>query len=100
MDLENLEWISVEERLPDEGVHVWVLGVTDDSVPVCYADGEDHSNDPRRPMMMWTCKRTKKDQYTDGNGFLRIYPYGQFVITHWFPIPKLDGKEIYETLPE
>lgn len=98
MDLENLEWISVEERLPDEGVHVWVLGVDEGRIPVCYADGEDHSNE-HRPMMMWACKRMKKDRHTDGNGFMRIHPYGEFVITHWFPIPKLNGKDIYETLP-
>ena len=99
MDLEKLEWISVKERLPREREQVWVLGVLDDSIPVYYADGEDHSNDPRRPMQMWVCKRTEKDQYTDGNGFMRIRPYGQFVITHWFPIPKLNGEEVFETLP-
>ena len=98
MNLENLEWISVEERLPNEGVQVWVLGVLDESVPVCSCNGESLTDD-RRPMQMWICKRTEKNQHTDGNGFLRIYPYGQFVITHWFPIPKLNRKEVFATLP-
>ena len=100
MDLENLEWISVEERLPDEGVHVLVYGVLDEELlPNC--------GTPYKVLFaglqtraVFTTKRIKPSCVTDGNGFARIYPYSHLRITHWFPIPKLDGKDIYETLPE
>lgn len=48
---------------------------------------------------VWITKRSKNGSYTDGNGFLRLHRYGHLAISHWLPIPLLDGKEIFETLP-
>ena len=48
---------------------------------------------------VWIDKRVRPDEHTDGHGFLKIGGHGHFAITHWLPIPKLEGQEIFETLP-
>ena len=82
---DGLEWISVEERLPPEREHVWVLGIEEQ-----LGINTKHT---------WISKRKKPDSHTDGYGFIKT-DHGHLRITHWFPIPKLDGKELFETLPE
>ena len=82
---DGLEWISVYERLPPEHEYVWVLGIEEQF--------------GRKVKQTWVTKRKKPDSYTDGYGFIKA-GQGHIRITHWFPIPKLNGKEIYETLPE
>lgn len=100
MDTKNLEWISVEQLLPDMGVHVLVYGVLDEELlPNC---GTPYKVlfAGQQTRAVFTTKRIKPSGVTDGNGFARIHPYAHLRVTHWFPIPKLNGKEIYETLPE
>lgn len=83
MDFTENKWISVGDCLPEPGVHVFVYGVLDDSFKG----------------IVWITKRIKPCHCTDGNGFARLNGYGHFAITHWLPIPKLNDKEIFETLP-
>ena len=87
MEVIENKWISVEDRLPDPGVHVFVTGVPD--VQYCVSKQRD----------VWVTKRVKPSEHTDGHGFLKFGGYGYLVITHWLPIPQLNGKEIFETLP-
>jgi len=90
--MEEQKWISVEERLPEPGVHVFVYGVLDESFHgVVFGDIKYHD--------IWITKRIKPCQHTDGNGFARIHGRGHLAITHWLPIPKIGGQEIFETLP-
>ena len=100
MDLENLEWISVEERLPDERVNVLVYGVLDETLLPEFGTPYKilFAGQPTRAV--FTTKRIKPSGVTDGNGFARFYPYGHLRVTHWFPIPKINGKVLFETLPE
>lgn len=86
------KWISIGERLPEPGEHVFVYGVLDESFDgIVLGDIKYHD--------VWITKRIKPSQHTDGNGFARIHGHGHFAITHWLPIPKLEGQEIFETLP-
>lgn len=92
MDFTGNKWISVGERLPVPGEHVFVYGVLDksfDGVVLGYI----------KPRDIWITKRIKPCQHTDGNGFARLKGYGHFAITHWLPIPKLNDEEIFATLP-
>jgi hypothetical protein len=89
--IEN-KWISIGECLPEPGVYVFVYGVLDESFQgIVWGD--------IRRRDIWITKRIKPGQHTDGNGFARLHGYGHLSITHWLPIPELDGKEIFETLP-
>ena len=88
MEVIENKWISVEERLPEPGVHVFVTGVPDEQY--CHVS---------RRRDAWINKRVKPSEHTDGYGFLKAGGNGHFVITHWLPIPKLNGQEIFETLP-
>ena len=92
MDFTENKWISVGDRLPEPGEHVFVHGVLDESFK-----GVVLGNIKRRDI--WITKRIKPCQCTDGNGFARLNGYGHLAITHWLPIPKLNDKEIFETLP-
>jgi hypothetical protein len=87
-NMELNEWISVKKRLPELGKHVFVTGVPDEKY--CKVS-------KRRDV--WIDKRVQPDEHTDGLGFLKIGGHGHFAITHWLPIPKIDGQEIFETLP-
>ena len=91
--MEQNEWISVEERLPKLGEHVFVYGELDPSF-----DGIIFPGMPSNKFV-WINKRIKKSQHTDGNGFLRLHLRGHLSISHWLPIPKINGQEIFETLP-
>lgn len=64
-------FISVKDRLPELRECVLVLGVVDVNIPIFNSDG---------------------------NGFLLLKFHEEYKITHWFPIPKLDGKELYERI--
>ena len=92
MEVTENKWISVDERLPEPGVHIFVYGVLDDSFAGIVLGNITHR-------AVWITKRIKPGQHTDGNGFARLWGYGHFAITHWLPIPKVDGQEIFETLP-
>ena len=87
------EWISVEERLPELGEHVFVYGELDPAF-----DGVIYPGMPPKKHI-WISKRIKQSQHTDGNGFMRMYLRGHLAISHWLPIPKMNGQEIFETLP-
>ena len=100
MNLENLEWICVEERLPDERVHVLVYGVLDENLLPNMGTPYKILFAGQATRAVFTTKRIKPSACTDGNGFARFHPYGHLRITHWFPIPKLNGEELFETLPE
>lgn len=90
------EWISVEERLPDLNEQVFVIGQIGDTLtPVRNSDG---TVTYRKPIKIWITKRIDGDRFNDGNGFLRIYPHGGDEITHWFPIPKLNGESTFLVL--
>jgi hypothetical protein len=95
--LEKQQWISVGEKLPKLREQVFVLGQLDDSIPICSSGNEAPK---QKPLNIWITKRADCANYTDGNGFIRLYPYGQFIITHWFPIPQINGIDVYPTLPE
>lgn len=92
MDFTENKWTSVGDRLPDPGVHVFVYGVLDNSFKGFVLGNMKHCD-------IWITKRIKPCHCTDGNGFARLRGYGHFAITHWLPIPKLNDKEIFETLP-
>lgn len=89
---ESSGWISVKERLPEIGEHVFVYGVLDESLQgaVC-GDIKNHA--------VWITTRIKPGMHTDGNSFARMHGYAHLAISHWMPIPKINGQEIYETLP-
>lgn len=90
--MEEQKWISVAERLPEPGVHVFVYGEIDPSF-----GGVIFPDMPAK--YVWITKRIKPSNCTDGYGFAKIHMRGHLAITHWLPIPKLNGQEIYETLP-
>jgi hypothetical protein len=100
MDLEKLEWISVEERLPEERVHVLVYGVLDPALLPNMGTPYKILMAGQVPRAVFVTKRIRVSGVTDGYGFARFYPYGHLRVTHWFPMPKLNGKEVFETLPE
>lgn len=87
-----MEWVCVNDQLPPLGVEVFVYGIIDPSFDKPLIAGM-----PKKSI--WVNKRIKTSNYTDGNGFMRLSRYGHLMITHWLPIPKLNGKEIFETLP-
>lgn len=69
----EFKWISVEERLPDMDEDVLVM-----------AHMPDNDNQYLPP---YFCRRIESKEHSDGNGFMKIYPMGCCVITHWFPVP-------------
>ena len=93
MEVVENKWISVEERLPEYGVNVFVYGELDPSFEGVIFPGMP----PRK--YVWITKRIKPDKHTDGNGFIRLYLRGHLAIKYWLPIPKLNEQEIFETLP-
>ena len=92
MEYQN-EWISVKEQLPEPGVHVFVYGELDPAFEGTIFPGMPNNK------AVWITKRIQQSQHTDGNGFIRVHLRGHLAISHWLPIPKLNGQEIYETLP-
>lgn len=71
----SLEWIDVEERLPELDEEVLVRA--------------KHTR-YNFPDVMYVCKRGVDARYTDGNGFLRLWDYRDYAITHWWYIPKVN----------
>ena len=94
---ENLNFISVKDRLPELRECVLVFGVLDASIPIFNSDGERIYH-PDKVFDVWFNKRTEPSEHTDGNGFLLLKFHEEYKITHWFPLPKLDGKELYERI--
>ena len=92
MDFTENKWISVGERLPEIGEHVFVHGVLDESFEGVVLGSIKYRD-------IWITKRIRNGRCTDGNGFARLHGYGHFSITHWLPIPKLNDEEIFATLP-
>lgn len=90
-------FISVKDRLPELRECVLVFGVLDANIPIFNSDGERiyHTD---KVFDIWFNKRTEPSEHTDGNGFLLLKFYKEYKITHWFPLPKLDGKELYERI--
>ena len=88
-----MEWINVEDRLPELGVHVFVYGEIDPSFEGVILPGMPSKK------YVWITKRINPSNVTDGNGFCRMYLRGHLDIKYWLPIPKLNGEEIFETLP-
>lgn len=99
MEVKN-EWISVNDRLPDFGVHVFVYGEnpTERTVNETSRVIRFVLTDRKVGKDVWISKRVCPNNYTDGNGFFRVYGYSHLTITHWLPIPLMNGKEIFETL--
>lgn len=90
-------FICVKDRLPELRESVLVFGVLDANIPIFNSDGERiyHSD---KVFDVWFNKRTEPSEHTDGNGFLLLKFHEEYKITHWFPLPKLDGKELYERI--
>ena len=86
MEEKKLKWISVNERLPEAEKEVFVYG---QEKPQEYGNGLKCLFPPIT--RVWLCKRAETpSQHTDGNGFLRLYGYGIYEITHWFPVPTFE----------
>jgi hypothetical protein len=62
-----IEWISVEDRMPEEGVHNWVLGYT--------------------PYAFYVCA------YVKIKGSWHDREFQLINITHWMPLPEPPEKE-------
>lgn len=92
-----LNFISVKDRLPELRECVLVFGVLDANIPIFNSDGERIYH-PDKVFDVWFNKRTEPSEHTDGNGFLLLKFHEEYKITHWFPLPKLDGKELYERI--
>lgn len=74
-DSVELKWISVEDRLPDVDEEVLVRA--------------EHTK-VSLPNVRFVNKRVENSRYTDGNGFLKFWDYRDYVITHWWYIPKFE----------
>lgn len=70
-------WIGVDERLPEPGEVVVVVG--------------HHRRFSRFTMPPFFSKRMKRCDRTDEHGFVRNGVYEDCVITHWYPVPKYDN---------
>lgn len=92
-----LNFISVKDQLPELRENVLVLGVLYVDLPIFNSDGE-RIYYPNKVFDVWFNKRTEPSEHTDGNGFLLLKFHEEYKITHWFPLPKLDGKELYERI--
>ena len=68
------EWISVEDRLPDNKEHDWVLA------QVVEDNGYMHI-----PKVM-EYRQSKNDWFEETYGWLSEHN-GAFTVTHWMPIP-------------
>ena len=69
------EWISVDERLPDNKEHDWVLA------QVIEDNGYMHI-----PKVM-EYRKSKNDWLDDTYGWLSEHN-GAFTVTHWMPLPE------------
>lgn len=69
------EWISVEDRLPDNKEHDWVLA------QVVEDNGYMHI-----PKVM-EYRQSKNDWFEDSYGWLSNHN-GLFTVTHWMPLPQ------------
>ena len=77
---EQPQWISVEERLPDNKDHDWVLArVVEDN-------GFAHI-----PRVM-EYRQNKNDWFEETYGWLSEHN-GVFTVTHWMPLPSTEGLE-------
>ena len=74
------EWISVEDRLPDNKEHDWVLA------QVVEDNGFMHI-----PRVM-EYRQAKNDWFEETYGWLSEYD-GVFTVTHWMPLPPLPKGE-------
>lgn len=78
--LEKTKWISVDDRLPDNKEHDWVLA------QVVEDNGFMHI-----PRVM-EYRQAKNDWFEETYGWLSEYD-GVFTVTHWMPLPKLPKGE-------
>ena len=69
------EWVSVDERLPDNKEHDWVLA------QVVEDNGYMHI-----PKVM-EYRQSKKDWFEETYGWLSEHN-GLFTVTHWMPLPE------------
>ena len=74
------EWISVDDRLPDNKEHDWVLA------QVVEDNGYMHI-----PKVM-EYRQSKNDWFEETYGWLSEHN-GAFTVTHWMPIPPEPPKE-------
>ena len=74
------EWISVDDRLPDNKEHDWVLA------QVVEDNGYMHI-----PKVM-EYRQSKNDWFEETYGWLSEHN-GAFTVTHWMPIPPEPRKE-------
>ena len=74
------EWISVDDRLPDNKEHDWVLA------QVVEDNGFMHI-----PKVM-EYRQSKNDWFEETYGWLSEHN-GAFTVTHWMPIPPEPPKE-------
>ena len=74
------QWISVEDRLPDNKEHDWVLA------QVVEDNGYMHI-----PKVM-EYRQSKKDWFEETYGWLSNHN-GLFTVTHWMPLPAPLGED-------
>ena len=74
------EWISVDDRLPDNKEHDWVLA------QVVEDNGYMHI-----PKVM-EYRQSKNDWFEETYGWLSEHN-GAFTVTHWMPLPSTEGLE-------
>ena len=69
------EWISVEDRLPDNKEHDWVLAQV--------VEDNGYMHIPR----VMEYRQLKNDWFEETYGWLSEHN-GVFTVTHWMPLPK------------
>ena len=72
------EWIPVNERLPDNKEHDWVLAQV--------VEDNGYMHIPR----VMEYRQPKNDWFEDTYGWLSEYN-GTFTVTHWMPLPSTEG---------
>lgn len=85
-----MEWISVNDRLPEQKRES--ISVCDGLISVCHNEYHDVSNLVLVAVVNDVGKRFVGDDVLVDGEWVN-YPFPEFDITHWMPLPSPPGEE-------